>query len=96
MPRKTGWTDLANFRRVFLEDFEVLQDIVQAEIFLRENDILDGSKIGERARKIVGKNSKILQLLRYYSHVCYVSSIMLYSIPIVVHRVINSSEQLST
>ena len=65
----------ANFRGVRMEDIAAREDIVQAVVFLKNFDILDGSIIEELARRIIGKLSNDVGLLRYNSHIPYVSNI---------------------
>ena len=49
-----------NFRRVCMEDIAAVVDIVQADIFLYDNDIVDGFMIGEIARRSDGMQSKTM------------------------------------
>ena len=56
------------------EDIAAMKSIVPADIFLYDIDIIDGSMIGEFARISVGKPSNTVRLLRYISHICYVSN----------------------
>ena len=72
---KTGGTYPANFRVVCVEDIAIVEDIVQADIFLYDIDIVDGYMVGGSARRNVGKRSNTVRLLRYNSHICYVSII---------------------
>ena len=65
----------ANIPRVFMEVFAAVEDVVQADIFFYDIDIVDGSSIGELARRSVGKHSSTVRLLRYNSHICWVSKI---------------------
>ena len=74
-PKKLVGFDTANFRGVFMEDNTIVEDIVQADILLYDIDIVDGSMIGEPARRSVGKHSITVRLLRYNSHICHVSII---------------------
>ena len=46
---KTGGTDLENFGGVCKEDIAAVEDIVQADVFLYNYDIVDGYMIGELA-----------------------------------------------
>ena len=62
--KTTSGIDPANFRRVRMEDMAAVEDIVQADIFLYDIAIVEGSMIGELARRIVGENSNTLRLLR--------------------------------
>ena len=72
---KTGGTDPANLRVVCLKDIAAVEDIVGAGNFLYDNDVLDGSVIGELARRSVLNHSNTLSLLRYNSHLCHFSKI---------------------
>ena len=58
-----------------MEDMAAVEDIVQADIFLYDIAIVEGSMIGELARRIVGEHSNTLRLLRYNGHICCVSNI---------------------
>ena len=57
-----------------MKDITVVEDIVRVDIFLYDLDLVDGSVIGELARRSVGKHSNTLRLLRYNSHICHVSN----------------------
>ena len=72
-PRQTRGTDPANFWDVCMENMAAVDDIVQADLFLYDIDIIDVPMIGELARRSVGKYSDIVRLLRYKSHVCHMS-----------------------
>ena len=89
--KETRGTDPAIFRSFCEEDIAADEDIVQADVFLYVIDIVDGSLIWERARKSVGNYSNIVQLLRYKSHLCYVSEINSLLRAYQVHREINLS-----
>ena len=71
--KKTGATDPANFQGFCMEYFAALKSVVQVDNFLYDGDIVDGSKIGQQARSVV-KYSNTKRLLRYSSHICYVSN----------------------
>ena len=73
--KKTGWTDLANFRGVCMEDIAAKEDVVQAHICLYDIDIVDGSMIWELASRSVGKHSNTVRLIPYNIRICYVSNI---------------------
>ena len=47
-----------------MEDIAAVDDIVRAEKFLYGIDIVDGSMIGELARRSVGKHPITVRLLR--------------------------------
>ena len=72
---KTGGTDPANFRGSHLQDIAIVEDIVQADIFLYVIDIVNGSMIGELAMRSIGKHSNTVRLFRDNSHICHVSDI---------------------
>ena len=72
---KTGGIDPADYGGVCLEGMAIVEDIVQAHIFLYGIDLVDGSMIGELVRRSVGKHSNTLLLLRYNSQNCYISNI---------------------
>ena len=65
---KTGGTGPANFRGVCMEDIAIVEDIIQADIFLYDMHIVDGSMIGELARRSVRKHSNTVRLSGYKSH----------------------------
>ena len=50
---KIGETDPANFRGVCIENIAAVEDFVQIDLSLYE--IVDGSMVGERGRRSVGK-----------------------------------------
>ena len=58
-----------------MEDNSVVENIVRADIYFNDIDIVDGSMIGELARRSVGKHSNTVRLLRYNKHICHVSDI---------------------
>ena len=64
-----------NFPGVCKEDIAAVEDIVWADIFLYDIEIVDRSMIGELPRRTTGKHSKTVRLLRYISQICYVSNI---------------------
>ena len=72
---KTGGTDPANFRGARLQDIAIVEDIVQADIFLYVIDIANGSMIGELEMRSIGKHSNTVRLFRSNSHICHVSDI---------------------
>ena len=73
--RKTGGIDPANFRDVCMEDIAALENTVQADIFLYDIDLVDGSLIGEPARRRFRKHSNTVRLLNFNRHICYISNI---------------------
>ena len=58
-----------------MEDFGAVEDIVQADAFLYDDDIVKGSMISELAQRSVGNQYNTVRLLRYNSHICHVSNI---------------------
>ena len=70
-----GGTGSANFRGVRIEDIAIVEDVVQTDIFLYEIDLLDGSMIGDLAKRSVGKHSNTVRLLLYKRHICHFSKI---------------------
>ena len=93
---KIGETDPSNFRGNWMEDIAAVEDSVQADIFWYNIDIVDRSMIGKLPRRIVAEHSNNVRLLRYNSQICYVSKFNALLKPIVVHRVITSSNRFST
>ena len=55
-----------------MQDIAIVEDIVQADIFLYNIDIVDGSMNGKLARRSVGNHSNTVRLLPYSSHICHV------------------------
>ena len=92
---KNWWDRSCKLSRCCMEDFAIVDDIVQADTFLCDIDNVHGSMVRELARRRIGKTSITLQLSRYNSHIWHAKS-TLSSKPIVVHRVINSSKHFST
>ena len=68
--KKTGGTSPGNLRGVCMEDTAAVAEIVQAYICFYGTGIVDGSMIGELAKRSVGKYSFTVRLLRYNSHIC--------------------------
>ena len=58
-----------------MEDIAAVEDIVQADLFLYNIDIVDASMIKEFERRSVGKHSITLRRLLFNSHICQVSDI---------------------
>ena len=73
---KTGGTYLANFRDNCMQEIATVKAIVQADIFLFDIDIVDGSLISELARRNIGKNSDTVRLWCCNSLISYVSNII--------------------
>ena len=53
----------------------IAEGLLTLNILLYEIDIVDGNIIEELARRSVQKYDKIVRLLRYNNHICYVSNI---------------------
>ena len=68
--KNTGGTDPASFRGVCREDIAAVEDNFWADVFLYDFDFVDGSMSGELGRRIAGKHSITVRLLRYRSHIC--------------------------
>ena len=67
--------DPSKFQGVCMDDITSLEDIVGINIFIYDNDIIDGAMVGELARRSIKKYEKSVQLIRYNSHICYVDKI---------------------
>ena len=72
---KIGRTNPASLQGVCMNDIPFVEDLVQVNIFRYDIDFDDGLMIGELARRIVGKHSNTVVLLRYNSHVYYIFDI---------------------
>ena len=70
---KRGGIEPATFQGVCVDDIPLVEDLIQFNIFLY--DIVDGSIVGELARRSVQKYCNTTRLLRYNNHICYVSNI---------------------
>ena len=58
-----------------MNDIPIVEDLVQKNIHLYDIDFDDGGMVAELARISVGRLSNTVWLLRYNSHICYVSAI---------------------
>ena len=58
-----------------MEDIAAVEGFVQADFFLYNIDIVDGSVIGELAGRSVGKHANTVQQLQYKSHIFSISNI---------------------
>ena len=67
--------DPSNFQRVCMDDIQSVEDIVGIKTSIYDIDLIDGAMVGELARRSIGKYEKIVQLMRYNSHICYVDNI---------------------
>ena len=58
-----------------MDDIPTVEEITGINIFLFDVDTVEGSLVGELARRSVQKHPKTVRLLRYNSHICYVANI---------------------
>ena len=74
LQRKDG-IEPAAFQGVCMDDIPTVEEITGINIFLYDVDIVEGSLVGELARRSVQKHPDTVRLLRYNSHICYVANI---------------------
>ena len=67
--------DPSKFQGVCMDDIPSVEDIVGVNIFIYDIDLIDGAMVGEHAQRSIKKYEKIVQLIRYNSHICYVDNI---------------------
>ena len=67
--------DVSQFQGVHLNDIPKVEDLLQLNTFLFDFDFVDGELIGEPCRRSIQKYEKIVKLLRYNNHTCYVNNI---------------------
>ena len=67
--------DPKQFRGVLIDNLPIVEDVVEKTIFFYDIDIRDGDFVGELARKSIGKDEKIVKLLRYNNHIIHVNNI---------------------
>ena len=67
--------DPSKFQRVCMDDTPSVEDSVGIYIFICDIDLIDGAMVGALARQSIKKYEKIVQLIRYNSHICYVDNI---------------------
>ena len=65
----------AAFQGVCMDDIPMVEEITGINIFRHDVDIVEGSLVGELARRSVQKQPDTVRLLRYNSQVCYVAKI---------------------
>ena len=58
-----------------MDDIPTVEDIVGINIFIYDIDFIEGSAVGELARRSIKKYENNVQLIRYNSHICYVDNI---------------------
>ena len=67
--------NVSKFQGVHLNDIPKVEDLLQLNIFLYDNDFVDGELIGELCRRSIQKFEKSVKLLRYNNRICYVNNI---------------------
>ena len=72
---KIGGTNPAGFQGIRMNDNPIVEELVLVNIFRYDIDLVDGAIIGGLARGSVRKHDNTVRLLRYNSHICYVSDI---------------------
>ena len=72
--RKLAESDPASFQGVGMIVIPIVEELLEANIFLYNLDCVDETVIGELARRNVGEHSSSIRLLCYNSHICYVSN----------------------
>ena len=65
--------DLSNFQGVCMDDIPPVENIVSINIFIYDIDLIDGAMVGELARRSIKRYENNAQLIRYNSHICYVT-----------------------
>ena len=68
-----GEADPSKFQGVHMTDISKVEEQLRLNIFLYDIDFVNGELIGELARRSIQKFEKIVKLLRYNNHICYVS-----------------------
>ena len=63
------------FKAVHMNDVPIVEDLLTLNILLHDIDIVNRNNIGELARRGVYKGVKMVKLLRYSYHICYVINI---------------------
>ena len=67
--------DPDTFRGVSVEDFTVVEEIVQINIFIYDFDIQEAEYVGELARRSTGSFDKTVKLLRFNNHILQTNDI---------------------
>ena len=65
----------SQFQEVHMIDIPIVEDLLLLNILLYDIDIVEGNNIAELTRRSVQKHENTLRLLKYKSHICYVSNI---------------------
>ena len=63
------------FQGVHMNDIPTVEDLLTLNILLYDMDNVDGSIVGELARRGVQKYENTVRLLRYNNHICYGNNI---------------------
>ena len=63
------------FQRVHMNNIPIVEDLLTVKIVLFDVDIVDGSIIGDLARRSMQKYKNTVRLLRYNNHLCKVNNI---------------------
>ena len=63
------------FHGVHMNDIPIVEDLLTLNILLYDIDIVDGTIIGELARRSMQKYKNIVRLLRNNNYICYVNNI---------------------
>ena len=58
-----------------MDNIRSVEDTVGINIFLYDINLVDGEMVGELVRRSIKKYEKIIQLIGYNSHICYVDNI---------------------
>ena len=67
--------DPPKFQSVHMTNILKAEEMLQLNIFLYDNDFVDGELIGELARRSIQKFEKSVKLLRCNNDICYVNNI---------------------
>ena len=73
--QKKNGIEPASFQGVCMDDIPTVEEMTGINVFLYDVDIVEGSLVGELARRCVQKQPNTVRLLRYNSHICYVANI---------------------
>ena len=67
--------DPSKFQGVCRDEIPSVEGIVGINIFIYNIDLIDGAMVGELVPRSIKMYQKTVQLIRYYSHICYVDNI---------------------
>ena len=67
--------DPSKIQGVHMNGISKVEDILHLNIFVYDIDFVDGELFVELVRRSIQKYAKIVNLLRYNSHICYVNKI---------------------